>query len=125
MQARTHAKLTQPDLARKAGIAQSTIVKLESESQGSTAAVRLAMACGVRPEWLAEGVGEMVDREAWPFSVVTRAEILALDKPDLDMVEGAMLATLERIHSPNAEDVERFRNRHQKPPRKPARKRLA
>lgn len=44
----------------------------------------------------------------WPFTVVTREEILALDENQLGMVEGAMLATLERIHSPNPEDVATF-----------------
>jgi transcriptional regulator with XRE-family HTH domain len=60
--ARTHAKLSQPQLSRLAGVSQGNIGELEWKGDGSMAVVRLAMACGVRPEWLAEGDGEMIDR---------------------------------------------------------------
>jgi transcriptional regulator with XRE-family HTH domain len=63
-QARTHAKLSQPQLSKLAGVSQGNIGELEWKGDGSMAVVRLAMACGVRAEWLAEGEGEMVDRQA-------------------------------------------------------------
>lgn len=60
--ARKYAGLTQDQLAEKSGVKQGTISKIErGETSQSTNTVRLAMACGVRSEWLAEEQGEMVD----------------------------------------------------------------
>lgn len=105
-QARTHAKLTQTQLAKAAGVAQGTLGELEWRYDGSAAVVRLAMACGVRPEWLAEGEGHMVDPAAWPFELVTLAEILALTDKQRGIVEGAMLNALEKIHAPTAAEAD-------------------
>jgi transcriptional regulator with XRE-family HTH domain len=110
--ARTHAKLSQTRLAELAGMSQGNLGELEWKADGSVAAVRLAMACGVRPEWLAEGEGEMVDRKAWPFTLVTRDEILDLTAAQLGVVEGAMLAALARMQSVNAEDLQAFSKAH-------------
>jgi transcriptional regulator with XRE-family HTH domain len=110
--ARTHAKLSQGQLARAAGVSQGTLGELEWKADSSIAAVRLAMACGVRPEWLAEGEGGMLDANAWPFQLVSLEEIQALDQRELGIVEGAMLAALDRIHPPNAEDLKRFQDAH-------------
>lgn len=58
--ARTLARLTQPQLAEKSGVAQQTISKIERGVQrSSTEIVSLAAACGVRPEWLGKGTGPM------------------------------------------------------------------
>lgn len=60
--ARAHAGLTQPALANKVGMSQPNISNLENgEATGSEYTVQLAVACGVRPEWLAMEQGEMVD----------------------------------------------------------------
>ncbi len=60
--AREYAKLTQSELATKSGVSQVTISKIErEESDSSSFTVQLAVACGVRPEWLAIEQGEMVD----------------------------------------------------------------
>lgn len=59
--ARQYAQLTQSELAVKSGVSQVTISKLERESDSSSFTVQLAVACGVRPEWLAMEEGEMVD----------------------------------------------------------------
>lgn len=60
--ARKHAELTQPQLADKSGVSQQTISNIETGLQDkSTDTVQLAVACGVRPEWLAMEDGEMVD----------------------------------------------------------------
>ncbi len=62
LKAREHAGLTQDQLAEKSGVKQGTISKIErGESDSSTFTVQLAMACGVRAEWLALESGEMVD----------------------------------------------------------------
>lgn len=122
--ARTHAKLTQAQLSKAAGISQGTLGELEWVGDGSSATVRLAMACGVRPEWLAEDEGDMLDPRAWPFSLVTEEEILSLDDHQRGIVEGALLSALERIHSPNQQDLQRFRDAHVVPQRRAQKRRL-
>jgi transcriptional regulator with XRE-family HTH domain len=60
--ARKHAALTQGGLAEKAGISQQAISRLETgEQKTTTDIVQIAVACGVRPEWLAMESGDMVD----------------------------------------------------------------
>lgn len=58
--ARTHAKLSQPQLATAVGLRQSTIGELEKKGNGSQKTTQIALACGVRPEWLASGEGPML-----------------------------------------------------------------
>lgn len=58
---REHAKLTQEALAKAVGISQQAIQKMESgQASSSRKSTQIAVACGVRPEWLATGEGEMV-----------------------------------------------------------------
>ena len=61
--AREYAKLeTQEMLAKKSHISQQTISKIERDLvETSGYVVQLAVACGVRPEWLAMEEGEMAD----------------------------------------------------------------
>lgn len=60
--ARKFAGLTQKQLEEKSGVTQQTISNIEQGIQDkSTDVVKLAIACGVRAEWLSEGVGEMAD----------------------------------------------------------------
>jgi len=61
--ARRYAHLdTQETLAKKSGVSQQTISKIERGMVDSSGyVVQLAIACGVRPEWLAMEEGEMVD----------------------------------------------------------------
>jgi transcriptional regulator with XRE-family HTH domain len=60
--ARTHAKLTQKQLADLSGVTQQSISLLENGKQKQTTEiVSIAVACGVRSEWLALEQGEMVD----------------------------------------------------------------
>lgn len=60
--AREHADLTQHDLERLTGVKQATISKIElGKSESTTFAVQLAVACGVRAEWLVLGKGEMLE----------------------------------------------------------------
>ncbi|WP_128723824.1 XRE family transcriptional regulator [Xylella fastidiosa] len=59
--AREHAKLSQEQLAKMAGISQQSIQKLESgKAKGSKKITEIAIACGVRPEWLVYGDLPMV-----------------------------------------------------------------
>ncbi len=61
--ARKFAGLTQIDLAKLAGIAQSTLTEAETVANGSTRVMQIAKATGVNPEWLATGKGEMLPIE--------------------------------------------------------------
>lgn len=123
--AMTHARLSQPALAKAAGVSQGNVGELLWRGHGSMAVVRLARACGVRPEWLAEGEGEMVDAFTWPFTLVRREEILKLSENELYMVEGAMVATLQRIRSPNQSDLQMFDSAHGTATKKRARRKSA
>ena len=59
--AREHAQLTQAQLAKASGVSQQAIQKLESgKSKDSKKIAQIAIACGVRPEWLATGEEPMV-----------------------------------------------------------------
>lgn len=55
--ARLYAELTQMELAERCGIAQPTISELEATDGGSAYTTRLARACGVSPDWLADEIG--------------------------------------------------------------------
>lgn len=81
--AREAAGLTQEELAKKSGVKQGTISKIErGDSDSSTFTVQLAIACGVRPEWLAMSEGEM--RTEFSYAA-------------LDEKERAVLAAMERM----------------------------
>jgi phage repressor protein C with HTH and peptisase S24 domain len=59
--AREFADLTQVALAAKAGLSQQAIQKLEAgKSQSSRRLTEIAIACGVRPEWLSREQGLML-----------------------------------------------------------------
>jgi transcriptional regulator with XRE-family HTH domain len=81
-QARTKAKLTQPQLAKAAGMAQSTLAELEYIGSGSSFTAQIANACGVRAEWLANGEGPMVDQ---PLEL--RPEVAAVAKQINDLTD--------------------------------------
>lgn len=70
--ARLRANLSQEDLAKVVGIAQSTIAAAENTGQGTTKIVPIAKALGVRAEWLADGTGEMVDPGLEPPAAARR-----------------------------------------------------
>jgi len=59
-QARKHAGLNQTQLAKKTGLAQSTISSAERLGNGSTDNAVYAKACGVSAHWLETGDGEML-----------------------------------------------------------------
>lgn len=59
--AREHKGLTQDGLGKAVGVSQQAIQKLESgKAESSRRLTQIAVACGVRPEWLANESGAMV-----------------------------------------------------------------
>lgn len=59
-QARKHAGITQKELAKRVGISQTAVHKLEGGgSHSSRKTVAIALTCGVDPIWLDTGLGEM------------------------------------------------------------------
>jgi len=89
--ARQKAGLTQSQLARNAGVSQSTIAQIESgRNSGSKFAFRLANALNVSVEWLMTGKGPaeipsdtQID-VAYHFSRLREGESLNLTEPRLD-----------------------------------------
>lgn len=78
--AREAARLTQEELAKKSGVKQGTISKIErGDADSSTFTVQLAVACGVRPEWLAMESGEMTDG-LYARDPKARAVLLAMEQ---------------------------------------------
>jgi transcriptional regulator with XRE-family HTH domain len=60
-----HAKLTQAVLAEATGMKQQVLSKLENGQIDKTAAiVKIAIACGVRPEWLDQESGPMLHQDS-------------------------------------------------------------
>jgi transcriptional regulator with XRE-family HTH domain len=123
--ARKHAKLTQEQVASAAGMSQGTLGELEKDGHGSTYTVKIAMICGVRPEWLAEGEGEMVDVFAWPFQRIDRDRILCLDETDLAVVEGAIITALGHTKAPSTEALKRLAAQHKATRKRPPGRRAA
>lgn len=125
VEARAHAKLSQVELAKAVGMSQGTLGELEMDGEGSTYTVKIATACGVRPEWLAEGEGEMLDYFAWPFKKIDRDVILTLDDEDLAMVEGAVLNALMHTKKPTKEALSRMTQAHRTDRKRASRNRSA
>lgn len=82
-QARKAAKLTQPQLAKAAGMAQSTLAELEYIGNGSSFTAQLAEKLKVRPEWLANGSGPMKDAARLSDQVADLATIADALPPHL------------------------------------------
>lgn len=62
--ARAHAGLTQLELSERSGASQQAISAIErGDADGSTQLVQIAVACGVRPEWLAMELGPMLQTD--------------------------------------------------------------
>lgn len=62
--ARTHADLTQKELAQKVGVSQPVISQLEKgENLQSVHLLKIAGVCGVRAEWLDTGKGSMTETD--------------------------------------------------------------
>ena len=84
--AREHAGLTQPQLEALTGIKQATISKIElgkNKTEETAFGVHLAVACGVRPEWLVLDIGPMINE-------IKADEIQLLDRIWLPAAESAL-----------------------------------
>lgn len=116
--ARKEAGLTQVELARKVHITQPTLSDLENGHTDSTSSlVELAMALGVRPEWLAtgkgdrkiqdEGLGENTRKEVPNTdlsetipSIITQLQILHTEiERTLALLEGLPALPADKEHS--------------------------
>lgn len=80
---KTIAKISQKELEARTGVKQQVISRLENGTQEETPqVVQLALACGVRPEWLAIGEEPIVAptpneiRNAYATGSEARRELL-------------------------------------------------
>jgi transcriptional regulator with XRE-family HTH domain len=115
-EARKRKQLTQDGLGKGLGTdgkdASKAVVYGWEKDQHFPRVDQLALICerlGCSADYLL--FGELT-KEDWPFHLVSLEEIQALDQRELGIVEGAMLAALDRIHPPNAEDLKHFQDAH-------------
>jgi SOS-response transcriptional repressor LexA len=111
--ARAHAQLSQEQLAKRIGMAQSTLAAAESTGHGSRKTPQLAAACGVNAHWLATGEGGMLSTVS-PFNspirvgaVVVAQEVspsdLMIDPPEVRW-ESIMQSDLPRRFKVRVQD---------------------
>ncbi|CAN5817230.1 hypothetical protein BH20PSE1_BH20PSE1_01470 [soil metagenome] len=104
LQARKSSGLTQSQLAEKSGQTQQMISKLESGRSTETAGiVPLAMACGVRPEWLFNGNGAMPTEASTPLTLesITLARAIEALPPETRRHLSALVTALSRLPARN------------------------
>lgn len=102
--ARTKAGLTQPQLAKAAGMSQGTLGELEWYADSSRYTAQIARACGVRAEWLATGMGPMLDATSLsPEVAEVAAELNSLPKDERDMVIRIIRAAIPRSNKESDE----------------------
>lgn len=95
--AREQTGMSQQGLAMKSGVKQATISKIErGDSKSSTHTVELALACGVRPEWLATGEGEMTLGPGSPEVKLKQAIDILQQIPEHALDE--TISVLQSIH---------------------------
>lgn len=94
--ARTLRELSQPALAKLAGVSQGTIGNIEAGIRGgSTSLAQLAHVLQVRYHWLRDGDGEMdLPRSAWPISQDVLAALESADEPKRQQAEDVLRAVL-------------------------------
>lgn len=96
--ARSVREWTQLELARHAGVSQSTIGNIESGArQSPRELLAIAAAVGVSPEWLKTGKGLQAPQSGaegsnaslppWPFKSVTATELAQLPPAQLEHIE--------------------------------------
>jgi transcriptional regulator with XRE-family HTH domain len=89
VKARRHAGLTQTALAKAVGMSQSAYAGAETTGNGSTYTSQLAVACGVRADWLATGHGDMLGPEIEPQPA----------RPEPDQISAALRILAEALQS--------------------------
>jgi transcriptional regulator with XRE-family HTH domain len=92
------AKLSQGELAKRAGLAQSTLAGLETAGGGSSKTATLAEICGVRVRWLERGEDPMLD-DGTAAEAATGAK-LPSGAPDYRAITLALLEAVEKSKSP-------------------------
>lgn len=102
--ARDRAGMSQSDLARKAGVSQSTIGNLEAGIRKRPRdLLPIARALHVSPDWLATGAGAMSESIAppaeWPFELLTREQWMALSERQRGAVEAAALRAAQGLQA--------------------------
>lgn len=107
--ARLAIRMTQTELARRAGVSGAALRDLEDNIEaGTTHIAKLAYALGVAPLWLAEGAGDPKDgviiagprqEERLPPEVIAVAHML-LKLPDAKLRALAVLLDLELLDIP-------------------------
>jgi transcriptional regulator with XRE-family HTH domain len=86
--ARKHADLSQEELADAIGVTQGLISKIERGDQEESAyVVKMARICGVRPEWLDDGSGEMTDGLYVESEKIKKAVLLMQELPEYALDE--------------------------------------
>lgn len=97
--ARKESGMSQPELARIAGVSAGAVGNIEAGTRSGSARVveALARALGVSVRWLVDGDGPREQVGAWPFSQVDRSAIEALSPSQKAAVEGAILLVLAQM----------------------------
>lgn len=97
--ARKESGMSQPELARIAGVSAGAVGNIEAGTRSGSARVveALARALGVSVRWLVDGDGPREQVGAWPFSQVDRSAIESLSPSQKAAVEGAILLVLAQM----------------------------
>lgn len=81
--ARDFVGISQAELAERAGGTQENISKLErGDATGSEFTVQYARACGVSPDWLATGEGDMIGDLVVRDPRIKKAVVLMQEMPE-------------------------------------------
>lgn len=96
--------LSQSDVARRAGVSQSTVGNLEAGIRKRPMdIVGIAAALGVSSEWLSTGEGSMNGGARqpieWPFELLSREQWLTLSERQRGAVEAGALRALEEVRA--------------------------
>lgn len=108
-QARELAKLSQKQLAARAGMSQGNLSELETNGQGSAMTLQLAAACGVDPRWLATGEGEPYAEATaddaperlspWPLERLRESTWRSLTERQKALLEDVMMTKLRELQA--------------------------
>lgn len=99
--ARDQRELSQPALARLAGVSQGTIGNIEAGIRGGASSLAMiAAALQIRYEWLRDGEGPMeLPAAYWPFETVDLARFEALSERQKGRVEQALADALSAVEA--------------------------
>jgi transcriptional regulator with XRE-family HTH domain len=104
-EARQAKGMTQQELAKAAGLAQSTVGNVESGDRGGASSLALlAEALDVRYRWLRDGEGPRdLPRTFWPFSSELQARVKQLEAEALRKAENLLRSHLDMDTLPRPE----------------------